>query len=82
MDWEINWIKELYTTREALADLPLYPVRGNHDSYWYNKTVLTDLSQTFPNWHFPKYWYEKQFEIGPDGEKVALLFIDTEYMVC
>ena len=36
MDWEINWIKELYTTREPLANLPLYPVRGNHDSYWYN----------------------------------------------
>ena len=36
MDWEMRWIKELYTTREAISELPLYPTRGNHDSYWYN----------------------------------------------
>lgn len=36
MDWEMNWLKELFTTRPALADLPLYATRGNHCADWVN----------------------------------------------
>jgi hypothetical protein len=27
-------------------------------------------------------WYEKQFEVGPNGEKVSLLMIDSSLLIC
>ena len=33
-EWELRWMMDLYTSRDAIKDLPIYPVRGNHEGYW------------------------------------------------
>ena len=64
---------DLFTSRPAIADVPIYPVRGNHDGYWKDQDILPNLSKNVTTWNMPNHFYEKQFEIGPNGEKFALL---------
>ena len=33
-DWELRWMLDLFSSRKPIADLPIYPVRGNHEGYW------------------------------------------------
>jgi hypothetical protein len=30
----------------------------------------------------PSYYYSKEIEIGPNGEKIGFMFIDTCYLLC
>ena len=38
-DWELGWLIELFTSRPPIADLPIYPVRGNHEGYWTDEDI-------------------------------------------
>lgn len=73
---------DLFTTRDPIADLPIYPVRGNHEGYWDDHDILLNLSRSYPTWRMPSNYYELQFEIGPNGEKFALLQVDSPYLLC
>jgi hypothetical protein len=33
-DWEFEWMMSLFNTRNSIKDLPIYPVRGNHEGYF------------------------------------------------
>ena len=40
----------LFLTRDQLKDLPIYPVRGNHDCMFKELYVEPDLSKKYPTW--------------------------------
>jgi len=63
----------LFLERDSLKDLDIYPVRGNHDCYFSDMDVEIRLSERYPTWKFENHYYEKQFTIGENGEKLALL---------
>ena len=73
MPSEIYSMVDLFMSRPAIRDIPIYPVRGNHDGYWKDQDILPNLSKKVTTWNMPNHFYEKQFEIGPNGEKFALL---------
>lgn len=50
---------DLYTSRPPIADLPIYPVRGNHEGYWDDMDIEVNLSQSHPTWNMPNNYYEK-----------------------
>lgn len=67
--------------RDALKELPIYAIRGNHDCY-YAKEKLLDLSKNDSQWNMPYYYYTKEFEIGANGEKLGLLMFDSCLALC
>ena len=73
---------ELFTTRDSIKDLNIYPVRGNHDCMFKDMQAEIKLQEKYPTWKFDSLYYEKQFEVGPDGEKFALLQVDSCFMLC
>jgi len=58
-EWELKWMMELFTTRAPIADLPIYPVRGNHESYWNDMDTLVKLTKSYPTWNMPNNYYEQ-----------------------
>jgi 3',5'-cyclic AMP phosphodiesterase CpdA len=69
-------------SRKSIKDLPIYPVRGNHDCWFNSMTVELELSKKYPTWKMDNWWYEQQYEIGPNGEKMALLHVDSCFLIC
>jgi hypothetical protein len=47
-DDEIKETIGLFYDRPYINDLPIYPVRGNHDCYFDDQTYLLKLSQIWP----------------------------------
>mmetsp|Transcript_11171 Transcript_11171/g.18773 ORF Transcript_11171/g.18773 Transcript_11171/m.18773 type:complete len:385 (-) Transcript_11171:28-1182(-) len=80
--WEFSKMMGLFEEREALKDVPVFPVRGNHDCYFNSMDVEVELAQSNPSWRFENWYYEKQFEVGPNGEKFSLLNLDSCFMLC
>ena len=64
-----------------LAELPVYHVRGNHDTYFDWKDEL-ELSMRQSQWKLPSFYYTKMVPAGPNGELMGILFIDTVLMLC
>ena len=56
---ELKLMMDLFTTRAPIADLQIYPVRGNHEGYWANENVLVNLKDSYPTWNMPSNFYEK-----------------------
>jgi hypothetical protein len=81
-DAEVHKMMDLFNTRENIKDIPIYPVRGNHDCYFDDQDLELDLAQNFSNWQFEDDYYLKEFEIGPGGEKLSLLMVDSCYLIC
>jgi DNA repair exonuclease SbcCD nuclease subunit len=79
-DDEINQMIGLFK-RDAINELPVYGVRGNHDCY-YDKNILLDLAKRDDQWTMPNFYYTKEVEIGSDGEKMGLLIIDSCLLLC
>ena len=79
---EIQRMMDLFLTRKQIKDIPIYPVRGNHDCYFKDNDEEVKMSQKYPTWKMPSNYYEKQFEIGPNGEKFSLLQVDSCYLLC
>ena len=40
------------------------------------------LSSKYPTWVMPGLWYEQQIQIGPNGEKMGLLHVDSCLAIC
>lgn len=58
-DWEFEWMMDLFLKRGPIKDLPIYPVRGNHDCYFDDSEVEVNLSKKYPTWNMPSNYYEK-----------------------
>jgi hypothetical protein len=63
---------DLFLKRDAIKDLPIYPVRGNHDCYFDDNDVEINLSKKYPTWNFPHQYYEKEFYVK-GNKKFSLL---------
>jgi len=63
----------LFLERESIAELPIYPVRGNHDCMFDDMLIEPKLQEKYPTWVMDGLYGEKEFLIGPNGEKFALL---------
>lgn len=70
--WEFEKMMDMFLTRDSIKDLPIYPVRGNHDCYFDDMDVEIALSKQYPTWNFPNQYYEQQFEVA-NGKKFSLL---------
>lgn len=81
-DDEFKLIMDLFGSRESIKDLPIYPTRGNHDCYFSDMFKEVELSNQYPTWQMPNLWYEKQVQVGPNGEKLAMLMVDSCLLIC
>lgn len=81
-DQEFQTMMDLFLTRESIKDLPIYPVRGNHDCMFRDMQAEVNLSKKYPTWKMDNLYYSKTFEIGKNGEKFALLAVDSCLLLC
>jgi hypothetical protein len=44
--------------------------------------IEVNLSKKFTNWQMPSLYYQKFFDIGMNGEKLALLQVDSCLLLC
>ena len=79
---ELDTMVELFEKREAISDLPIYPVRGNHDCYFKDQRAEIELNRRHPTWKMTDHYYEKSFKVGLNGEKFSLLQLDSCYLLC
>jgi len=67
--------------RPNLAKLPVWAIRGNHDTYFnWTDELLLNMEQT--QWQLPSFYYTKLVPAGSDGELMGLLFVDSILMLC
>lgn len=81
MSFEFGRMMNLFN-RDAIKDLPIYPIRGNHDCLFADGDAELDLAKKYPNWKFDEYYYQTEFEVSPEGEKMALMHVDSCYLLC
>jgi len=72
----------LFLERESIAELPIYPVRGNHDCMFDDMLIEPKLQEKYPTWVMDGLFDEKEFLIGPNGEKLALIQVDSCLFIC
>ena len=53
---EIELMMGLFTSRDGLKDLPIYPTRGNHDCYFTDMMVEVNIRDKFPTWKMDGLW--------------------------
>ena len=56
---ELTDMMNLFLERKHISNLPIYPVRGNHDCYFNESDVMVDLSKKYPTWKMDSLYYEK-----------------------
>ena len=49
-DAEFDIMMNLFLSRNSIKDLPIYPVRGNHDCLFDDMYAETKLSARYPTW--------------------------------
>jgi len=49
----------LFLDRDYIKDLPIYPVRGNHDCYFDDMDLEIALRDKYPTWNMENHYYEK-----------------------
>ena len=81
-NYEFGRMMSLFNNRDSIKDIPILPVRGNHDCYFDNEEAILDLSLKYPNWKFNEYYYQTKFKIGPNDEQMALMHVDSCYLLC
>ena len=79
-DAEFDLMMTLFSEREELKELPIYPVRGNHDCYFDINREL-ELAEQYPNWKMPSLYHAKLFDIG-NNKKFGVLFVDSCLAIC
>ena len=80
-DKEKDLFMGLWNKRDSIKKLPIYPVRGNHDCYS-DMMYEVNMSKKYSNWQMPTWYYDKQFTVGPNGEKFSLYAIDSCFLLC
>ena len=78
---DFDMMMSLFTSRSSLKDVPIYPVRGNHDCYHNDIFSEVKLRERYPNWKMENLFYEKRFGLG-GGNEVALLMVDSCLLIC
>lgn len=78
---EFDKMMKLFTSRKAIANLDIYPIRGNHDCYFDSMSVELNLHKKYPTWKMPYFYYEKLFDIG-QNKKFSLLQLDSCFLLC
>lgn len=68
--------------RPYLKDLSVYGVRGNHDCYFDDDTILLNLAKTDSQWKMPSFYYKEEFPVGENGEKFGMMAIDSCLLLC
>ena len=58
--FEFNRMIALFN-RDAIKNVPIFPVRGNHDCLFANEDVELDLSRKHSNWNFNEFYYQTKF---------------------
>lgn len=71
-----------WNNREHIKNLPIYPTRGNHDCYFNDPFFENTQSNKYDNWKFEQRWYEKQFTVGENGEKISVVNLDSCLAMC
>jgi predicted phosphodiesterase len=79
---ELTKMVELFTTRSAIKNIPIYPVRGNHDCYFNDINAEVKLSAKYPTWKMPSNYYDTKWTVGPNGEQFGVLHIDSCFLLC
>ena len=82
LDSEFYKMIGLFTDRPSIKDIPIYPVRGNHDCDFNDEYVEKNLSKKFDNWKMDELYYRKDIPIDKDGKKLSLLMTDSCYLLC
>lgn len=67
--------------RKNIVDLPVYAIRGNHDTY-FNWTYELLLTMEQSQWMLPSFYYTKMIPSGANGEVMGVLFVDSVLMLC
>lgn len=81
-DEELDIMVRYFTDQPAIKDLPIYPTRGNHDCYFADQLLLNRISAKYPTWKFQNRFYNNVHEIGPNGEKASLTYLDSCLAMC
>ena len=82
-DEEFQQMLGLFQQRDALKDLPIFGIRGNHDCV-YRKELLLELAlKTDNQWNMPYYYYKNEIVINEEtGSKFGVLMIDSCLLLC
>lgn len=49
-DQEFDMMMNLFLSRDSIKDLPINPVRGNHDCWYDDMYAETKLAARYPTW--------------------------------
>ena len=79
---EFGALLNLFTTREAIKDIPVHPVRGNHDCYFNDMDAEIHLNATWDKWDMPANFYHKTFVLDDLGSKFSILALDSCFYLC
>ena len=79
-DEEFDTMMTLFA-RDNLKDLKIHAIRGNHDCYFDDNFELDKVDE-YEQWEMPNFYYTKEFEVGKNGEKMGVLFVDSCLMLC
>ena len=67
--------------RTNISSLPVYAIRGNHDSEFdWTKELQLTMDQT--QCELPSFYYTKFVQAGENGEVMGMLFVDSVLMLC
>ena len=75
---------DLFSKHQSLKDVPIFPVRGNHDMPDPNGGVGTfDYLPSDTRWH-NEFYYETRFQISeePDSKYMSMLHVDSNLLLC
>jgi hypothetical protein len=62
--------------------LEIFPLRGNHETYFKDKNAEMQISKIFPNWKMHSNYYTTEFIVGPNNQKMVMLHIDSSLLIC
>lgn len=72
----------LFSKRSHIKDLPIYPVRGNHDCYVTDMDAELKLHSKNSKWEMSKNYYLKEWSLNNSGDKFSLLALDSCFYLC
>ena len=79
---EMNKMMDLFKKRDAIKDIDIYPVRGNHGARFADQEAWVKFSEKHENWKMPGLYYSSSFHISNEGHKMSMLHLDSNYLLC
>lgn len=81
-DEEMDKMMDLFKKRDALKDVDIYPVRGNHGARFEDQNAWVNFSAKHDHWKMGSLYYETQMHISRDDHKMAMIHLDSNYLLC